>query len=148
MALPGPDLHRLIAPALAGAFLLDHLVGVGKQHRRHLKAERPGGLEIDHQLIFRRLLDRQVRGIGATKNAIDIGGRTPPLIDLVNSIGNESALSGMKAKWIDRRQPMVCGQVDSQLAPGQGMRCHNQAALRQEGKLRNGARDFVAHRAG
>src|SRR6516162_4762685 len=46
MALPGPDLHRLIAPALAGAFLLDHLVGVGKQHRRHLKAERPGGLEI------------------------------------------------------------------------------------------------------
>src|SRR3974390_1843433 len=28
-ALPGPDLHRLIAPALAGAFLLDHLVGAG-----------------------------------------------------------------------------------------------------------------------
>jgi hypothetical protein len=28
-ALPGPDLHRLIAPALAGAFLLGHLVSEG-----------------------------------------------------------------------------------------------------------------------
>jgi hypothetical protein len=32
-ALPGPDLHRLIAPALPGAFhLLDHLVGA--EHER------------------------------------------------------------------------------------------------------------------
>jgi hypothetical protein len=28
---PGGILHRLIAPALAGTFLLDHLVGAGEQ---------------------------------------------------------------------------------------------------------------------
>ena len=33
-ALPGPDLHRLIAPALPGAFhLFDHVVGAGKWPR-------------------------------------------------------------------------------------------------------------------
>src|SRR6516165_6407679 len=31
--LPGPDLHRLIAPALAGAFSFDHLVGK-RTHQR------------------------------------------------------------------------------------------------------------------
>src|SRR5262249_28680731 len=41
MALPGSDLHRLIAPALPGAFLHpDHLVGAGQQRQRYGDAER------------------------------------------------------------------------------------------------------------
>jgi hypothetical protein len=39
-------LHRLIAPALAGAFLLDDLVGNGEQSGRHFQAKRVGRLEI------------------------------------------------------------------------------------------------------
>src|SRR6516164_10429887 len=104
---------------------LDHLVGAAKEHRRHVETQRLCGLEIDHQLILGRLLYRQVRRFCTTKNAIDVSGRASPLIDLVDPIGNESALSGMKGKWIDRRQPMLCGQVDSQFSSGYGMRCHD-----------------------
>ena len=37
----------------------DYLIGPGEEHRRHVDAERLGGLEIDHQLELGRLLNRQ-----------------------------------------------------------------------------------------
>ena len=36
----------------------DHLVGAQEQRRGQLNADRLRGLEIDHQLVFDRLLDR------------------------------------------------------------------------------------------
>jgi hypothetical protein len=38
--------------------LFDDLVGAGEQRRGHVEAERLGGLEIDHQLVFHRRLHR------------------------------------------------------------------------------------------
>jgi hypothetical protein len=40
--------------------LIDHLVDAGAQRRRHFNAKCLRGLEIDDQLDFRGLLDRQV----------------------------------------------------------------------------------------
>jgi hypothetical protein len=43
---------------MASARSFDDLVSAGDEHRRHLKAERLGGLEVDHQVKLGRLLDR------------------------------------------------------------------------------------------
>ena|SRR5258705_135497 len=40
--------------------LFDHLVGAGQQRRWHDDAKRLCGLQIDHQVEFGRLFDRQV----------------------------------------------------------------------------------------
>ena len=50
------------------AQLLDHLVGADEQSGRHSKAERLGGLEIDEQLNFYRLLHRQIGWVVALEN--------------------------------------------------------------------------------
>jgi hypothetical protein len=42
----------------------DNLVGAGEDRLRHGKAERLGGPEIDDQLEFGRLRDRQISGLG------------------------------------------------------------------------------------
>jgi hypothetical protein len=47
------------------ASLFDHLIGAGKQHRRHLQAERLGGLQVEDEFELGRLLDREVGRFGA-----------------------------------------------------------------------------------
>jgi hypothetical protein len=46
----------------------NHLAGTCEQRGGYSKAERLGSLEIDHQLEFSRLLDRQIGGIGALED--------------------------------------------------------------------------------
>ena len=51
--------------------LFDHLVGKGKQRRRKREVERFRRLEIEHQLEFGRLLNRQIAGFCALEDLID-----------------------------------------------------------------------------
>jgi hypothetical protein len=56
--------------------LLDHLVSGDEQSLRHRDAERLGGLEIDHQLEFRGLLNRKIAGLRALENLVHVLGKT------------------------------------------------------------------------
>ena len=46
--------------------LFNHLIGACKQGRGHLKTERLGGIEIDHQLELGRLHHRQIADLDET----------------------------------------------------------------------------------
>jgi hypothetical protein len=51
--LLGPDFHRLDRTSLRLAHSFYHLVGAGDERRRHFKAERLRGLEVDDELEAR-----------------------------------------------------------------------------------------------
>jgi hypothetical protein len=56
----------------SSAALLDHLVGTAKQREREGDAERLGRLQVDDELDFGWLLDRQVGRLVALENPADI----------------------------------------------------------------------------
>jgi hypothetical protein len=63
---PGPD------SCSATNALFDYLVGTGEERLGDREADCLGGPEIDDQLDFRRLLDREVGGFLSLENSADI----------------------------------------------------------------------------
>src|SRR5262245_33762858 len=80
----------------------DDLVGAAKYRRRHRKAERLGGFEIDYQLVLGRRLHRQVGRLLALENAVDIAGRLPVLVEQIGTVGDEATGCDVLAGGVDR----------------------------------------------
>src|ERR671937_3181037 len=70
--LLGPDFHRLDRTSLRLAHSFDHLVGAAEQRERESDVKRLGSLEVDDQLDFRDLHDRQVRRLFTLEHAAGI----------------------------------------------------------------------------
>src|SRR5262249_26128047 len=61
---------------------LNQLVGAQQDRGRQLDSDLPSGTQIDHQLEFSGLLDRQLRSVRAFEYLVDISRGAPPQIDL------------------------------------------------------------------
>jgi hypothetical protein len=77
--------------------LFNNLVDTGKDRRRYGETERLGGLQVDHQFEFACGLHRQVSGLFAFKNAIDVARRLPVLIDRVRPIADQATIGYERA---------------------------------------------------
>src|SRR3974390_1247539 len=115
-ALPGPDSHRLIAPALAGAFLLDHLVGGHEQTRRHGQAERLRRFEVDDRFELGRRLHRKIGRFVAAQDAVDIGRPLPIHVDVVGPVGHETTGGDEQTLPVDRRQTVPGRERNDEIA--------------------------------
>src|SRR5262245_6637434 len=111
--------------------LFEHLVGAGENRRRHIEAVGLRGLQIDHQLVLRRRLDREVSGLFTFKDAVDVAGRLSVLLDLIGSIGDQTANSYERAQEVDRGQLELRCKRDDQIAMKERQRAwrYNQAAV-------------------
>src|SRR5215468_6582608 len=65
---------------------VDDLIRPQQQRLRDGEPERLGGLEVDDQRELRGLLDRQVTGLGALEDLVDIDSGAPPQISEVRTV--------------------------------------------------------------
>src|SRR3981081_695721 len=82
----------------------DHLVGARKHRWWYVEAKRLGGLEVNHQLVLGRRLHRQIGGLLALEDAIDVPGRASVWVDRIGPVGDQAAIYGVKAERVDPRQ--------------------------------------------
>ena len=95
--------------------LLDHFVCAGDERRRHVEAERVGGLEVDHQLEFRRQLHGQVGRPRSLEDAVNVSAGLPILGDEIDPVGQQPAGGGEEPIRVDRRQAMPGGERGDRL---------------------------------
>src|SRR5580704_11855551 len=85
----------------------DHLVGAGDEGSRKIEAEGFCRLQVNHQIIFGRSLDRKIGRLLALENAIDITGRAPKLVDAIGPVENQPAAVDIVSVAIHGRKSVL-----------------------------------------
>src|SRR5262245_47819666 len=91
--------------------LFDHLVGAGEQRWRYCQAKHPGGLDVDNQLEFGGLHNRQVCGLGALEDTASVNAELMIGIRQARAIADQPASLGDTAYPGRNRDRMVRRQV-------------------------------------
>src|SRR5262249_11393603 len=92
------------------------LVGAREQRVRHCQAECLRSLEVDHQLVLGRCLDRQVGGFFPLEDAIDVTGSGLKLAQLVWPIGDKGTVGSVITEWVDGGESMSCHKRNDRCA--------------------------------
>src|SRR5262245_25240221 len=80
--------HVRFGPKADIGTLFDHLVDARLHCRRHIEAERLGGLQIDVELDFASLLDWQVGGFFALENPAGVIARQAVRLSKIRSVAH------------------------------------------------------------
>src|SRR5215510_12615715 len=92
---------------MRAAWSFDHLVGSGEHRGRQVEAERLRSLEIDDQLVLGGLLNRQVGGLGALEDLVDVGGGAAIEIVGIGAVTHEATRYNILFKWEHARQAVL-----------------------------------------
>ena len=78
------------------------------QHiRRYRQADLLSGFEVDNQLELRRLLHREIGGLGAFQNLVHVRSGAPVQVENVSAIVHEAAGFRILRLWVNRRKPAL-----------------------------------------
>ena len=91
---------------------LDQLIRPLQERRRDRQAEGFGGLEVDHEVELRGLLDWQVGRLGALQDFVYIDRSTLLHLGNIYSIGHEATWLNIHLERIDSGDPMLGSKID------------------------------------
>src|SRR5262249_34659203 len=100
-----------------GRTSFDHLVGDLLKMQWHVNTKCLGGLDIDHQLELRGLLDRQVGGLLTLENPTGVGSIQTMRIRKTASVAYQAAGLGVLAERKDRSYAVAGSQCCKLFAP-------------------------------
>src|SRR6516225_7903678 len=98
-----PPPHHRMRRRTRVASSFDHLGGAQQNRSWYRKVKRLGGLEVHGHLEFCWKLHRKIARLRAAQNAIDIRGDATPDVYPVDSVVEQTAVSGEVRYGIDRR---------------------------------------------
>src|SRR5215510_1284435 len=125
------SLIRYSLPVYPGAFL-DHLIRPRKKLWRKCQPNLFRSLQVDDELELRCLLHWQIGRLGTSENLIHVTSRTAVEVNVVHSIGHETALIDICPLVINRGQAVFVGKFNKQTLFGEkisGGSGHNGANL-------------------
>src|SRR5215475_12502226 len=96
----------------------DHLIGAVEQRRWHLQPDRLCRPQIDDELEFVRLLDRDVGGLGAAQYLDDLAGELPENLGEAGAIGGEADLFRGLGPLVDRGKAKSSAPAQYDLSVG------------------------------
>ena len=93
--------------------LVNDLVGTGEDRRRDGKAERSRGIEIDDQPEFTGRLDRQIGGMRAIEDLVDVTRRAAEQIAVIGGERDQSTVDGKDSEGVNHGYPRIRSECNN-----------------------------------